>query len=186
MWRSVWLCESHHDILTAVSYILSLVLKKKKLSNQAKPLPSSSKLSVFVVPLGNSECITGNVEVRRSRSEKSNGKKDLSSQKSIWWISTVQPWEDSRHFSKRGGKGPQKEPGNQRRCAQPEMTTVGRWFSSSSSSFFTVICLDAVHLLCIHITKEGLETRPSPTQPRVRTDTFHPQSCEYLSRDTGV
>lgn len=64
--------------------------RKKNLSNQANPLPSSSKLSVFVVPLGNSECITEIVEVRRSRTGKSKGKNDLSSQKSIWWISAAE------------------------------------------------------------------------------------------------
>lgn len=86
------LFERNHEILAAASHIRSLRKKnkRKKLSNQANPLPSSSKLSVFVVPLGNSECIIGNVEVRRSRAGKSKGKKDLSSQKSIWWISAAE------------------------------------------------------------------------------------------------
>ncbi len=83
-------------------------LKKIKLSNQANPLPSSSKLSVFVVPLGNSECITGNVEVRRSRAGKSKGKKDLSNQKSIWWISAAETWQSGRRWSKRGKRSPKR------------------------------------------------------------------------------
>lgn len=114
MLLSVQLFESHQDISTAISHIWSLEKKtpKKNLSNQANPLPSSSKLSVFVVPLGNSECITEIVEVRRSRTGKSKGKNDLSSQKSIWWISAAELWESSRYFSKRGEKVPEKNQAN--------------------------------------------------------------------------
>ncbi|TNN84492.1 hypothetical protein EYF80_005192 [Liparis tanakae] len=50
-----------------------------------QPFPSNegqdAQLSVFVVPPGNSERITGAVEVRRSRAGKSTGKRHLSGQK---------------------------------------------------------------------------------------------------------
>lgn len=75
--------------------------EKKNSQTRLTPCPRPRAVCLCQAALSYSGCITGSVEMRRSRTGKPEKREDLSSRQSIRWVSTTGPRPTTAHISDR-------------------------------------------------------------------------------------
>ena len=200
---AVWLAESHHDILAAASHIWSFEEEgeeEEETVKSGKPSSSSSLLLLLFLLLlllllllhHQIVCLCsttrqqwvhhwkrGSAQEPRREIEGKEKNEDLTSQKEQCVESPRLNHENPVDIclSEEGGGG--WNGALKKSLAISVDARSQKWrqwdsdFLPPARHFFTVICSDAIRLLCVQLAEERLETESPPTlQPQVRTETF--------------